>query len=350
MSTGAGWLAGLQDRAEARLPAVVADYIACGARESSTRDEAPSTWSRHRLLPHVLTDVTTVDLSTGVLGERLPAPWAFAPTSLQRAVHPDGELAVARATAAVDGLQVVSSNAGTTYAEIGATGVRWWLQVYVTADRSLSVPMLERAVAAGARAIVLTVDTPVVATKYSAEPGVWDVVDPASVRINFDPGHDERPGAAKATDLGPADIAWLAEVTGLPVVVKGVLRPEDARRCVDAGAAAVWVSNHGGRQLERAVSTASALPGVVEALDGSAEVYVDGGVRTGLDVLTALGLGADLVLLGRPVSWALVEGEQGIARLHDALGAELVEAMRLAGTVDVPATRGIVVRGDQVGR
>ena len=117
---------------------------------------------------------------------------------------------------------------------------------------------------------------------------MWDVVDPDLLRVNFDPGHDQQPGAAKALDLGPHDLDWLAAHTGLPVVVKGVLRPDDARRCVQAGARGVWVSNHGGRQLDRAAPTAQALPGVVEAVDGAADVYADGGVRNGLDVLAAL--------------------------------------------------------------
>ena len=142
--------------------------------------------------------------------------------------------------------------------------MRWWLQAYLPADRTLAEPMLERAVAAGAEAVVLTVDTPVVGTKYAeGEQVIWDVIDPARLGVNFDPGYDDRPGAEKATDLGPHDLGWLAEVSGLPVVVKGVLRADDARRCVQAGAQAVWVSNHGGRQLDRAASTVSALGAVV---------------------------------------------------------------------------------------
>jgi 4-hydroxymandelate oxidase len=337
------WLSSLEARAREALPAPVFEYLAQGARDSVTAVEAPWGWTERRFLPHVLRDVTDVDVSVTLLGERADVPWAVAPTTLQRAVHPDGELAVARATAAAGTVMVVSSNAGTSFAEIAATGVRWWLQAYLPADRTLAEPLLERAVASGAEAVVLTVDTPVVGTKFAAgDQVVWDVVDPATLRVNFDPGYDDAPGAEKALDLGPHDLDWVAERTGLPVVVKGVLRPDDAKRCVQAGARAVWVSNHGGRQLDRAASTAACLPEVVAAVDGTADVYVDGGIRSGLDVLAALALGADAVFLGRPPLYALVEGEAGVVRLHTDLREETVEALRLAGCRRVADARGVV--------
>jgi 4-hydroxymandelate oxidase len=240
---------------------------------------------------------------------------------------------MARATADAGGVLVVSSNAGTSFDDIAATGVHWWLQAYLPADRTLAEPMLERAVAAGARAVVLTVDTPVVGTKYASPevPVVWETVDPDLLRVNFDAGYDDLPGAEKALDLGPHDLGWLADRTGLPVVVKGVLRAEDAVRSVQAGAAAVWVSNHGGRQLDRSAATATCLPQVVAAVEGRAEVYADGGIRTGLDVLAGLALGADAVFLGRLPLLALVEGRDGVAALHRELLRQTVDALRLAG-------------------
>lgn len=333
------WLAGLEERARAVLPAPVYEYVAQGARESLTTAGAVDAWRTHRFWPHVMRDVTDVDPGVDLLGRRSELPWGVAPTTLQRAVHPEGELAMARATAAAGGLMVVSSNAGTRFAEIGATGVRWWLQAYLPADRTLAEFVLAAAVGAGAEAVVLTVDTPVVGTKYAVGETVWETVDPGLVRVNFGPGHEELPGADKATDLGPHDLDWLRAATGLPVVVKGVLRPDDARRCVDAGAAAVWVSNHGGRQLDRAVATAIALPVVRAAVGTDAQVYVDGGVRTGLDVLTAIALGADAVFLGRSPVWALADGEAGVARLHADLLDETVEALRLAGCRTVADAR-----------
>ena len=337
------WLAELEGRARAALAAPVFEYISQGARDSTSALEALWSWSEHRFVPHVLRDVTDVNLSAPVLGAPADVPWGVAPSTLQRAVHRDGELAMARATAAAGAVMVVSSNAGTSFADIGATGVRWWLQAYLPADRTLAEPMLERAVAAGAEAVVLTVDTPVVGTKYAVgDQVIWDVVDPDMLRVNFDPGYEDAPGAEKATDLGPHDLVWLTEQTGLPVVAKGVLRPDDARRCVQAGARGVWVSNHGGRQLDRAASTVDCLPGVVAAVEGGAEVYVDGGIRSGLDVLAALALGADAVFLGRLPLYALVEGEAGVARLHADLREETEEALRLAGCRTVADTRGVV--------
>lgn len=342
MTAGAAWLAGLEDRAREALPAEVFEYVAQGSRAGVTAAGAADDWRSVRFQPHVLRDVTDVDPGVDLLGRRSALPWGVAPTTLQRAVHPDGELAMARATAAAGGLMVVSSNAGTTFADLAATGVRWWLQAYLPADRTLAEPLLDRAVAAGAEAVVLTVDTPVVGTKYPAGLDVWQTVPPDSIRVNFDPGYDDQPGADKATDLGPHDLDWLGRRTGLPVVVKGVLRGDDARRCVQAGASAVWVSNHGGRQLDRTASTAGCLPGVLSAVEGRAQVYVDGGLRDGLDILAALALGADAVFLGRLPLYALREGEQGVARLHAELLAQVVEALRLAGCRSVADTRGIV--------
>lgn len=338
------WLAGLEARARDALPAHVTDYVATGSGDHVTRDEAPEAWGGVRFAPHVLRDVTEVDLATTLLGRPYGVPWGVAPTSAQREVHPDGEPGMLRATSAAGAVTVVSSNAGTAFADLGAgreTG-DWWLQVYLPADRTLARPLLDRAVAAGASAVVLTVDTPVVATKPAPE-SFWDRIDPARVRVNFDEGYAERPGSEKATDLGPHDLGWLHGVTGLPVVVKGVLRPDDARRCVDAGAAAVWVSNHGGRQLDRALPTAAALPAVVAEVGAEVEVYVDGGIRSGLDVLAALSLGAHAVFLGRPPVWALLDGEAGVARLHAELRVEVSEALRLAGCRTPHEARGVAV-------
>jgi len=331
MTEDARWLSTLEEQARARLPAPVFEYVAQGAREGISAARAPDTWASVRFRPHVLRDVTDVDLSTELLGSPVEVPWGIAPTTLQRAIHADGELAMARATARAGGVLVVSSNAGTPFADIGATGVRWWLQVYLPADRTLAVPLLDRAVAAGASAVVLTVDTPVVGTKYSTGRVVWDVVDPGLLRVNFDEHHDQQPGADKALDLGPHDLDWLAAHTGLPVVVKGVLRSDDAVRCVQAGARGVWVSNHGGRQLDRTLDTATAVRDVLDAVAHQAQVYVDGGVRSGLDILAALSLGASAVFLGRLPLYALTDGESGVDRMHREVAVQVVEAMRLSG-------------------
>ena len=182
--------------------------------------------------------------------------------------------------------------------------MNWWLQAYVVADRDATAALVGRAVAAGARAVAVTVDTPVVATKPEMEPTVWDLVRDDQIHANLDLDRGQS-GIEKARDLTGETIAWLTAETGLPVVVKGVLRADDAVTAADAGAAAIIVSNHGGRQLDQSVSTVEALPEVVAAVGGRVEVYVDGGVRSGLDVLGAVALGARAALVGRPALWAL---------------------------------------------
>ncbi len=323
------WLSTLEAEARRVLPEHVFEYYREGSGTSTSADEAVVAWERHRLVPRVLRDVREVELATTLLGARFAAPLGVAPSTLQRAADPAGEVATARACTAVGLPMVVSSNASASFAEIAETGVNWWLQAYLTQDRAMSGPMLDAAVSSGASAIVLTVDTPVVATKHDGG-GVsaLDLVPPEWVRANL----GDQAGAPKARDLGPEDIGWLGDRTGLPVVVKGVLHPEDARTAVSAGAAAVWVSNHGGRQLDRVVPTSHCLGAVAGAVGGAAEVYVDGGVRDGVAALSALSLGADAIFLGRLPLFALsIAGSEGVIRLFRDLGEELVEALRLAG-------------------
>lgn len=338
------WQERLWADARAALPEHVWRFFVAGARDEVSLTESLTAWADVRLWPHVLRDVRSPDPSTSLLGTTFTGPLGIAPTSLQRLAHPDGELAMARAAAATDTLLVVSSNAGTEFAEIGDTGATWWLQAYITADRSLIAQTFRAAAAAGARAIVLTVDTPLPGAKYDIDDaafgdlgGVYGVNHPAAVR-------GTTPGAEHALDLGADDLRWLRELTGLPVVVKGVLRGDDAERCVDAGAAAVWVSNHGGRQLDRAASTRAALPAVTAAVGERAEVYVDGGIRNGIDVVTALALGATGVFCGRTPLLALAAGGADRVRttlelLHD----EVVDALRLAGCATLADTRSLIV-------
>ncbi len=240
---------------------------------------------------------------------------------------------MAAGAAAAKSVMGVSSNAGTTFADIGAAGAPWWLQIYVVKNRDVTLRMLDAAVAAGARAVVLTADTPVVGRKEDDGPTVWEVIQPGHLLANLDEDEYTADDLGKADDLTPDVIGWLAERTGLPVLVKGVLRGDDAKRIADAGAAGVIVSNHGGRQLDGAIPTARALPDVAEALAGTGvEVYVDGGIRRGEHVLAALSLGARAVLVGRPALWALtVDGSAGVTRLITDLGEELEHAMRLVG-------------------
>jgi 4-hydroxymandelate oxidase len=317
----------LEQHATRQLPPPVSEYFNQGASAGLATSEAPVAWDRVRFRPRILRDVSAVRTATRVLGQELATPILIAPTTLQRAAHPDGEVATARGAAAAGSLMVVSSNSGSDFGDIAATGVQWWLQAYVLRDRGLTTAMLQRGREAGASAIVLTVDTPVVGRKRYAGQPVWDVVPEHLLRANFDVGGLPEAALDKADDLTPDAIGWLHEVTGLPVIVKGVLRDDDARTLVAAGAAAVYVSNHGGRQLDQAIATAGALPEIAAAVAGTgAEVYVDGGLRRAEHVLAALALGARAIFLGRPVLWALAaggaarEGEVGAAREADEAG------------------------------
>ncbi|HET6152461.1 MAG TPA: alpha-hydroxy acid oxidase [Marmoricola sp.] len=339
---GTGWLASLEDEAGRVLPSYVHEYVRQGSGGSVSADEAADAWSRYRLVPRVLRGNGEVDATASFLGYRATAPFGVAPTTLQRAADLEGELAMARGCAAAGVPMVLSSNAATGLEEIGRSTAHWWLQAYLTEDRELVRPLLAAACKAGAAAIVLTVDTPVVARKHDGG-GVsaLELVPARWLRTNLGPAAD----AAKARDLGLADIAWIRAATGLPVVVKGVLHPADADAAVDAGAAAVWVSNHGGRQLDRAVPTALALADVVVAVRERVPVYVDGGIRSGIDTLTALALGADAVFVGRLPFYALaVEGAAGVRRLFTALSEDLREALLLSGCTDLVAAKALTVR------
>jgi len=324
------WLDELWSDARARLPAHVWRYFVAGAREEVTAGEAAEAWRALRFRPRVLRDVRRVDTGVTLLGSSYRLPVGIAPSSLQRAADPRGELAMAGAAGTLGVPHVVSSNAGHAFAEIAAVGAPWWLQAYVTEARDECLPMLEAAVEAGASAVVLTVDTPFAAPKHDLPEA--DFEDLSWHRVNYGRRVCEGRAGRWAHDLGPDDLAWLASRTGLPVVVKGVLHPDDARLCVDAGASAVWVSNHGGRQLDRAMATATALPRIAAAVGDDAEVYVDGGIRSGLDVLAALALGADAVFVGRVPLLALAAGgEERLTEVLEQLARELVEGMQLAG-------------------
>jgi 4-hydroxymandelate oxidase len=331
------WIDTLEQAAAEKLPEPVYRYFLQGSAGGISAAEATAAWTAYRFRPRILTDVSSVDLSTTILGTPVDVPVLVAPTTLQRQANPDGEAAMSAGVAAAKSILGVSSNAGTTFADIGAAGAPWWLQIYVVRNRNVTLHMLDAAVAAGARAVVLTADTPVVGRKEDDGPTIWEVIQPGHLLANLDEDRYSKDDLAKADDLGPDVIGWLAERTGLPVVVKGVLRGDDAKRCVDAGAAAVIVSNHGGRQLDGAIPTARALPEVATALAGSnTEVYVDGGIRRGEHILAALALGARAVLVGRPALWALsVGGAAGVTRLIGELGDELDHAMRLVGSPSV---------------
>jgi 4-hydroxymandelate oxidase len=342
----------LHQKALARLPPPVSEYFDQGAGDGVSTGEAATAWDRIRLRPRMLRNVSEISTATTVLGHDLASPVCVAPTAMQRAAHPDGEVATARAVAAAGSLMVVSTNSGRRFEEIGATGARWWLQLYVLRDRGLTVAMVDRAREAGASALVLTVDTPVVGRKQTAGQSIWEIMPESYLLANIRQGGLPAEAIDKADDLTPDTVGWLRQATGLPVVVKGVLRADDARTLVSAGASAVQVSNHGGRQLDLAVATAEALPEIATAVAGSgAEVYVDGGIRRAEHVLAAIALGARAVFIGRPVLWALAAGGEsgqggfdGVTELLCELTDDLSHAMTLSGVRTTGEIEGDLVR------
>ena len=334
----------LEEAARARLEPMAYDYFAGGAESESALRANLASWSRWQLHPHVLRDVTAVDTATSVLGTPVASPVLVAPTAYHALAHEHGEAATARAAAGHGTVMIVSTLATTSLEDVAAAApdAPRWFQLYVFSDRGYAGELVDRAAAAGYRALVLTVDAPVLGHRPRDARNAFRLPDHlamANLPADLPDQYAQAEGsglAAMFTDHDRAltcdDLAWLKDRSGLPLVVKGVHRADDAAACVEAGADAVVVSNHGGRQLDRAVPGAEVLPEVVAAVDGRAEVYVDGGVRRGVDVLTALALGARAVLLGRPVLWGLaVDGEQGVTAVQEDLRAELDRAMTLSG-------------------
>jgi len=329
-------LAALETAAQRLLPAGVWDYYAGGAEAEVTLGEATAAWRAWRLRPRVLTGVSAARLRTTLLGTPVATPVGVAPWAYQAMAHPGGERATAAGAAAAGALMTVSTSASTALADVAATepaGPRWF-QLYRLHSPAHTDDLARRAGAAGYRALVLTVDLPLLGRRLRDLRR--DFALPADLPLA------NHPPAGTATADSPvwtaADVARFGELSGLPVVVKGVLRGDDAARCVEAGAAAVWVSTHGGRQADPVLASADALPEVVEAVGDRVEVYADGGVRSGADVLTALALGARAVFVGRPVIWGLATGgADGVSAVLDGLSEQLAHTMVLCGLDDVTA-------------
>lgn len=343
-------LNGLEDAARAALPAQAFGYVAGSAGSGSTARANRAAFERWRIVPRMLRDVSERDLSTTVLGTPVPAPVLLAPIGVQSIVHPEGELASARAAAAA-GLVFVHSTAAAHSIEqvAGASGdgPRWY-QLYWPKDRDVAASLIGRAEAAGYGALVVTLDTFVLGWRptdldtaylpFLQSVGIANyLTDPA---FNAPLGEDAEPlakvlrwaGMFGDPSLTWDDLAWLRDHTSLPVVLKGVLHPDDARAAADAGVDGLVVSNHGGRQVDGAIAALDALPAVVEAVGDRLTVLVDSGVRTGADVVKALALGAAAVLLGRPYIYGLgLGGQAGVEHVLRCLLAELDVTMALSG-------------------
>jgi 4-hydroxymandelate oxidase len=321
-------------------------YYAGGADDERLLEGNIAAWGRWQLHPHVLAGVASVDLATTVLGTAVSSPVMIAPTAIQGLAHVDGEVATARGAAARGALMVLSSLATRSLEEVAASipDAPRWMQVYILRDRARTVDLAQRAAAHHYGALVLTVDAAVPGLRLrELRGGVHLPHDLALPNLAGDSTDSAHAGGFMAVvtrefepALTPDDIGWLAGLTDLPVVVKGVQRADDAVRCVEAGAAALVVSNHGARQLADAPATADILPEIVEAVGNRAEIYVDGGLRRAPDVVKALALGARAVLIGRPSLWALaVGGADGVASLLGWYESELRRTMALCGAATV---------------
>lgn len=327
-----------EQRAFSVLPEHVSAYYGATAGSGRGSAEGIAAWSAIRFRPRALRDLSTIDISTTVLGTPVATPVLVAPMAHQHAANPEAEVATGRAVAAAGTLMGVSTNVAVPYADIAATGAPWWFQVYLTRNHRLTELMVQRAVEHGAKALMLTVDMVALLPSH-LNPRQWPE-SPAKARMT-------NLTAAELASAGPTDlemepalgfdtIGWLQRLSGLPVLVKGVLRADDAARSIDAGAAGVVVSTHGGRRLGPAVTSAQALPEVVAAIGGAGEVYVDSGIRNAEHVAAALALGARGVFVGRPALWALaVEGERGVRAVLDGLSSDLRQVLTQLGAARV---------------
>jgi 4-hydroxymandelate oxidase len=337
-------VADYETAARGALAKDVCDYYEGGALDEITLRENVAGWERLKLYYQVLAGVGPRELTTTVLGRPISMPIAIAPTAFHKLACPDGEIAAARAAKEVGTLFILSSLSNTAMEDVFAeAGSPRWFQLYIYKEREVTRSLVQRAEAAGAEAIVLTVDAPGLGTRERDMRNRFTLPEGLCVE-NLSPlGKGKMPevkGSGLAayvhdnfkSDLSFEDLDWLCGCTHLPVIVKGVCRGDDARRIAEHGAKAIVVSNHGGRQLDTAPATCEVLPHVVDAAGDRCEIYVDGGIRRGSDILKAIALGARAVLIGRPILWGLsVSGQEGATNILEILRRELDEAMLLCG-------------------
>ncbi len=285
--------------------------------------------------PRILRDVSDIDLSVTVLGARLRTPVLLAASALHRLSHPDGELATGRAATAAGSLMMLSTSTSTPPEAVAEVAEHRWMQLYWMNDRGFTRAIVQRAEDAGFQAIALTVDAPYLGWREDEKRmGDWDTGD-ALQTLFPDPWP---PGLAVDRSITWRDLDWLRGITRLPVVLKGVMTPEDAATAVAERIPGIIVSNHGGRQVDGAAGSLDALPPIRDVVAGGLEIYLDSGVRRGTDVLKALALGARAVFLGRPVHWALATGGQpALERMFELIHGELASVMGLCGQTRVDA-------------
>jgi 4-hydroxymandelate oxidase len=327
----------LQDFEEAArrtLPAATVDFLAGGAADEITIRWNREAYDRLRLRPRVLIDVSRIDTRVKLLGLDLPHPVLLAPVAYQKLVHPEGEVAAVRGAGTAQAVYVFSSSATVSVEEAARVATSpLWFQLYVQADRGLNQEIIQRAVAAGCTALCVTVDTPVIGPRnreqragFTLPPDLTVPMNPQNVKAR------SAGGTARRVSVTWKDIERVQSLSSVPVLLKGVLHPEDADRAARMNLGAVIVSNHGGRNLDTAPATIDVLPEIADRVAGRLPVLVDGGIRRGTDVLKALARGASAVMIGRPYAYGLaVSGAAGVARVVEILRAELEMAMALVG-------------------
>ena len=328
--------------ARARLDPVYADFIAGGARDEITVRANEAAFTRLQLLPRVLRGSAARELGITLLGSRASMPVLLSPTAFHKLVDPEGELATARAAAAAGAIMIVAMASTVAVGEIAdaarAAGddVSLWFQLYIQPDLDITETLVKRATDAGCTALVVTVDSPVLgAGERNRRNGFHDL--PPGLRCenlvdlrDGERGHVRQ--IAMSSELNWDHVDWLRRTTSLPILLKGVLHPEDARIAVQHGVDGLLLSNHGGRQLDTVPATLELLPEILAAVAGRIPVVLDGGIRRGTDAVKALALGASAVGIGRPVMWALAEGgEKGVRRLLELLRDELDDTLALCG-------------------
>lgn len=333
-------LAAFEPVAIERMTGPAFDYVAGGSWDEVTLAESVEAWRRYRFVPRVLRELRSIDVAGSFLGRRSALPVAIAPMAAQRLAHEGAEAEMLRGAAEAGIPFCLSTTSSLSLEEVAvaAPDAERWFQLYVVGGMGYSRKLVERAETAGYRALVVTIDLPVLGRRERDERSGFEL--PALPHLDeAGDERDRRYGAIEdqwITGLTWESIAEIGTWSSMPLVIKGILSPEDARLAAEAGVAGIVVSTHGGRQLDRAISTADALPAVVEAVSGRCEVWVDGGIRRGLDVLTAIALGATGVLVGRPYYWALAAGGRaGVIRATEILAAELALALPLLGCAQI---------------
>jgi 4-hydroxymandelate oxidase len=319
-----------------KLPKDVNDFISGGADDGKTIRANRDAFEQIEIRARRLVNVTHIDTQTEVFGQQMECPILIAPVGFQKAIHPEGELAVARAAASQKQLMIASTVSSYSIEEISKIhSGKVWFQLYPTSDRSIAKDLLQRAESAGCPVAALTVDTPVLGNRENQTGFLNKVLQSDQGYLGNFKNIDLRKGLSDPAMTWDT-IAWMKANTKMKIVIKGIVTREDTKLCLENGADAIIVSNHGGRQEESNRGTLECLPEVVEAAEGKIPILIDGGFRRGTDIFKALAMGAKAICIGRPYVWGLgAFGQQGVEKVLDLLRAELIRIMQLAGTTSI---------------